>query len=143
MEFFRRKKNSVFVGRRDKGPKEKSGLPTAEFVAGITGVLKEIQQAYYERALAFRNQNIQVIDTKEEFYRFFTPKNEKQPEIHGGFAWTHWSGEEDVIEKLQDELKVTVRCIPFSNPLGGELEEGTCPFSGNPSSQRVIFSKAY
>lgn len=134
---------SVFVGRRDKSPKDKTSFPADEFAAQISQTLEEIQNAYYERALAFRNENIKRIDTKEEFEAFFTPKNAKQPEIHGGFAFTHWNGSEEVAADLQERLKVTVRCIPFDDPLGGELEAGTCPFSGEPSPQRVVFSKAY
>ena len=53
------------------------------------------------------------IDTKEEFYAFFTPKNKEKPELHGGFALSHWCGNADCEEKIKEELKVTIRCIPF------------------------------
>ena len=129
---------SVFVARRDKGFKEKSGQPTADFVANIGSVLTEIQDAIYQKALTFRNEHTKVIDTKEEFYAFFTPKNPDKPEIHGGFALTHWNGSPEVEAKIKEDLKVTIRCIPF-----GDKEPGTCPFSGQPSPQRVVFAKSY
>jgi prolyl-tRNA synthetase len=129
---------SVFVARRDKGLKEKAGQPTADFVANIGKVLAEIQDAIYQKALAFRNEHTKVIDSKEEFYAFFTPKNPDKPEIHGGFALTHWNGSPEVEAKIKEDLKVTIRCIPF-----GEKEPGTCPFSGQPSPQRVVFAKSY
>ena len=79
------------------------------------------------------------IDSKEEFYQFFTPKNSAKPEIHGGFALTHWNGSAAVEEQIKNDLKVTIRCIPFEeNP-----EAGVCPFSGEPSKQRVVWAKSY
>ena len=79
------------------------------------------------------------IDSKEEFYAFFTPKNVDKPEIHGGFALTHWDGSAETEEKIKEELKVTIRCIPFESV----PEAGICPFTGKPSAQRVIFAKSY
>ncbi|MES2309723.1 MAG: proline--tRNA ligase, partial [Verrucomicrobiota bacterium] len=65
--------------------------------------------------------------------------NADKPEIHGGFALTHWDGTGETEEKIKEDLKVTIRCIPFEqNP-----EAGTCPFTGKPSAQRVIFAKSY
>ncbi|MEM1058792.1 MAG: proline--tRNA ligase [Verrucomicrobiota bacterium] len=134
---------SVFVGRRDRGPKDKQSHPSAEFAHKITSLLQEIQDAYYRKALDFRNAHLKVIDGRDDFEAFFTPKNAQTPEIHGGFALTHWSGDEAVVAELQEKLKVTLRCLPFADPLGGELEPGTCPFTGRPSAQRVVFAKAY
>jgi prolyl-tRNA synthetase len=83
--------------------------------------------------------NTVTIDSKEEFYEFFTPENPDQPEIHGGFVMAHYSGEPELEEKIQSELKVTVRCIPQTdNP-----EPGVCIFTGRPSKQRVVFAKSY
>jgi prolyl-tRNA synthetase len=79
------------------------------------------------------------IDTKEDFYKFFTPQNAAKPEIHGGFALTHWNGSTKVEEQIKTDLKVTIRCIPFDE----SPEPGTCPFSGEPSRQRVIWAKSY
>lgn len=130
---------SVFFGRRDKGPKERKGVGRKEFIDTFTDVLDDIQDRLLERARAFRESNTVVIDSKEEFYSFFTPENKEQPEIHGGFALAHYSGEPELEEKIQSDLKVTVRCIPQTdNP-----EPGTCIFTGKPSAQRVVFAKSY
>ncbi|HNX04289.1 MAG TPA: hypothetical protein PKI32_02240, partial [Opitutales bacterium] len=69
----------------------------------------------------------------------FTPQNADKPEIHGGFAFTHWDGTKETAEKIGDDLKVTIRCIPLNMP----SEEGIDPFSGKPSKQRVIWAKSY
>jgi len=132
---------TAFVGRRDKGVKEKGSIPLADLISGIDGILSEIHATLYARAEARLREHTRKIDTKEEFYAFFTPqsKNEEKPEIHGGFALTHFAGGVELEEKLKEDLKVTIRCIPFEkNP-----EAGTCPFTGQPSKQRVVFAKSY
>ena len=94
----------------------KSFLPSPEFVRCVSDLLESIQQTLYDRALAFRDENTRVIDTKEEFYDFFTPKDAEKPEIHGGFALAHWNGGRAVEEQIKNDLKVTIRCIPFDDP---------------------------
>jgi len=131
--------DSVFVGRRDRAPKDRSSVARAEFVAGAGALLEEIQANLFARALAYREENTRRIDSKEEFYDFFTPTNAEKPEIHGGFALCHWSGDPAVEEQVRSDLAVTIRCIPFDSP----EEEGTCVISGKPSRRRVIFAKAY
>lgn len=133
---------SAAVARRDKGPKEKEFLPADTLASRIPEILAEIQQSLLDRALSFRRENTREISTKEEFYTFFTPKNASKPEIHGGFALTHWNGSPEVEARIKEDLKVTIRCIPED---GGDFsgEPGTCPFSGEPSKRRVIFGKAY
>ena len=131
------------VARRDKGPKEKEFLPADTLLAEVPKILTEIQQSLLERALAFRKEHTRKIDSKEEFYAFFTPKNPNKPEIHGGFALTHWNGSAEVEAKIKEELKVTIRCIPEVDGVEFTDEPGICPFSGEPSKQRVIFGKAY
>lgn len=127
------------VARRDKPAKETRQLSRQELLATIVPLLDEIQLNLFSRALAHRDEHLKKINTKEDFYDFFTPKNAEKPEIHGGLAYTHWCGERAVEDKIQDELGVTIRCIP----LEGEKEEGKCPFTGKKSPQRVIFAKAY
>jgi prolyl-tRNA synthetase len=133
---------AVFMGRRDKGPKEKAAMPRADFVAKAASILQEIQDALFARALAFRTEHTKVIDTKEDFYAYFAApktKNANDPTpIHGGFAMAHFNGDPALEAKIKDELGVTVRCIP----LGGG-EPGTCPFTGQPSKQRVVWAKSY
>ncbi|NGX59945.1 MAG: Proline--tRNA ligase [Chlamydiae bacterium] len=129
----------VCLMRRDEDPKKKHFIPRKEFIQNATAILDEIQKRIYERAVAFRDANIIKIDDKDEFYAFFTPKNPEKPEIHGGFAHTHWCGDPKIEEQVQKDLSVTIRCIP--NEM--EKEPGTCPFTGKPSAQRVLFAKAY
>ena len=127
------------VARRDRAHKEKEFLPLAEIPAGIPAALEGIQSELLRRATEFRDAHTKPIDSKEEFYAFFTPQNSAKPEIHGGFALTHWNGSAKVEEQIKNDLKVTIRCIPF----GENPEPGTCPFSGEPSRQRVVWAKSY
>lgn len=129
--------DALFVGRRDTS--ERGGQPRAEFVENIAEKLQEIQDNLLARAKAYRDENTRVIDSKEELYEYFTPKNSKKPEVHGGFALCHWSGESEVEDILQKDLKVTIRCIPTNAP----EEEGTCIISGKPSKRRVVMAKSY
>ncbi|HEY0255484.1 MAG TPA: aminoacyl--tRNA ligase-related protein, partial [Kofleriaceae bacterium] len=135
-------KDSVFMGRRDKTPKEKQGVARAELVANIATILQEVQDALFARAKAFQAEHTKVIDTKDDFYAFFAEpkkKNANDPTpIHGGFAMTHYNGSAEVEAKIKDDLKVTVRCIPLTG-----AEPGTCPFTGEPSKQRVVWAKSY
>jgi prolyl-tRNA synthetase len=131
--------DSVFVGRRDRSPKERYGQPKDAFIAGIAALLDEIQDGLYQRALAFRKQHTHTIDSWDDFKAFFTPANPDQPEIHGGFALAHWSGDPDVEKRINDELSVSIRCIPTN----ADPEPGTCILSGKPSPRRVVFAKAY
>jgi prolyl-tRNA synthetase len=130
---------TVFVGRRDQGPREKQSYPKDSFAAEVPELLQAIQDAIYARALGFQREHTRVIDAKDEFYAFFTPQNEAKPEIHGGFALAHWNGSAELEAKIKEELKVTIRCIPFER----SPEPGTCIFTGEPSAQRVVFAKSY
>jgi prolyl-tRNA synthetase len=131
--------NSVYVGRRDKGHRERTSIKRDRFVGEITHILNDIQQALFERAQLFRKTHSITLDDKKEFYEFFTPENPEQPEIHGGFALSHWCGEDRCESKIKEDLSVTIRCIPLSGP----SEKGKCIYCGGPSSGRVVFAKAY
>jgi prolyl-tRNA synthetase len=135
-------KNAVFLGRRDKKPKDKQGVGRAEFIAGVAQMLQEIQDTLYDRAVAFRSEHTRVIDTKDEFYAYFAApktKNANDPTpIHGGFAMTHFNGDPKLEAQIKDDLAVTVRCIPLAPG-----EPGTCPFTGQPSAKRVVWAKSY
>ncbi len=127
------------VSRRDRPHKEKAFLPVADIPLQIPAILEEIQTALLERATAFRENHLRAIGSKEEFYEFFTPINPAKPEIHGGFAAAHWNGSPAVEEQIKNDLKVTIRCIPLEE----SPEPGVCPFTGEPSRQRVIWAKSY
>jgi prolyl-tRNA synthetase len=105
-------------------------------------LLGSIQQNLFDRAKQFRDAHTHAIDSKEEFYAFFTPANSAKPEIHGGFALAHWDGSRAVEEQIKNDLKVTIRCVPFDDP-ANPAEPGICPFTGNASPRRVIWAKAY
>ena len=134
-------KDAVFVARRDRAPKDKQSIPRAEFVSSIAQSLQSIQDSLFERALKFREQHTRQIDSKEEFYSFFeapsVAENSPTP-IHAGFALAHFNGDVKLEERIKDDLGVTVRCIPLE-----KSEPGTCPFTGQPSAQRVVWAKAY
>ena len=123
-------------------PGTKSFLPSSDFVRQAAGLLDSIQQNLFDRALAFRNEHTRIIDTKEEFYDFFTPQNPAKPEIHGGFALAHWNGSRAVEEQVKNDLKVTIRCIPFDDPANPPAP-GRCVISGEPSSRRVLWARSY
>ena len=133
---------NVAVSRRDQPVKAKEFLKVEEFVRQVPELLVSIQQNLLARATDFRDANTRAIDSKEQFYEFFTPKNAAKPEIHGGFALAHWDGSRGVEEQIKNDLKVTIRCIPLDHP-SNPPEAGTCPFTGNPSPRRVIWAKAY
>jgi prolyl-tRNA synthetase len=131
--------NSVFMGRRDKGHREKASIPRDAFIKTITGTLDEIQKNLFDKALANRDRHTVHIDSEDEFYAFFTPENEERPEIHGGFAMSHWCEKEACEDKVKSDLSVTIRCIPQN----GEKETGPCIVCGKKSPRRVVFAKAY
>ncbi|MCO6458727.1 MAG: proline--tRNA ligase [Pirellulaceae bacterium] len=131
-------KDSVFLARRDTGQKQAIGR--AQFVAEVPQLLAQIQQGLFDRALQLQRDHSRPIDNLDEFREFFTPRDAEKPEIHGGFAWCHWSDTADAAtDELLKQLKVTVRCIP----LDGDSEPGRCLFTGQPSARRVVFGKSY
>jgi prolyl-tRNA synthetase len=128
--------DSVFLARRDEG--KPSGIPREQMLAELPQILESMQNNLYQRALEMRKANTKEIDNLDDFKAYFTPKNEKQPEIHGGFALCHFVDEPEIDEILKP-LKVTPRNIPLDetdNP-------GKCIFTGKETKTRAIFSKAY
>ena len=132
-------KNSVEFSRRDHEIKAKESMAMEEFAARAPEILTSIQDALYARAKQFRDANTRVIDSKKDFYDFFTPKNAAKPEIHGGFALAHWNGSREIEEQIKNDLKVTIRAIPLDD----SSEPGKCIFTGEPSARRVIWAKSY
>ena len=114
-------------------------LPRGEFVATIAATLDDDSAVAVRRAPQLRERRRRVkIDSLERVRSYFTPKNEERPEIHGGLAYCHFVESPEMDEKLK-ELKVTVRCMP----LDAEEEPGKCIFTGQPSTKRGVFAKAY
>jgi prolyl-tRNA synthetase len=132
-------KNSVEVSRRDQAVKTKESVPVEELVARAPEILSSIQDSLYARAKKFCEANTRVIESKKDFYDFFTPKNPAKPEIHGGFALAHWNGSREVEEQIKSDLKVTIRVVPLDD----SSEPGKCIFTGEPSARRVVWAKSY
>jgi len=128
--------DSVFVGRRDRKPNEKQAIKREPFVNGIEDLLDDIQDTLFNRALAFKKKHTHDIDTKDEFYKFFTSHDNS---IHGGFVMSHWCGSGECEAKIKKDLSVTIRCIPFES----RTEQGNCICCNGLSSRRVLFAKAY
>jgi prolyl-tRNA synthetase len=121
--------NVVEIARRDT--KEKSTVSLEGISAYIQQLLEDIQQNIYDRALAFRTENTREANTWEEFNSILDDK--------AGFVSAHWDGTAETEEKIKQESKATIRCIPLQN----KQETGTCILTGNPSTQRVLFARAY
>jgi prolyl-tRNA synthetase len=119
---------TIEVARRDTLTKETVG---SENIAGyVSRLLDEIQQNIYQKALNFRTAQTITVDSYDEF---------KEQIEKGGFILAHWDGTSETEERIKDETKATIRCIPFE----GEKIPGQCMVTGKPSAQRVIFARAY
>ncbi|NMH86607.1 proline--tRNA ligase [Flavivirga algicola] len=120
---------TVEIARRDTLTKQTVNLD--DLTETIEGLLKDIQEALFNKALDFRNTHITEVDTFEEFKEVLETKT--------GFISAHWDGTNETEEKIKDLTKATIRCIPLEM----KSEEGVCVYSGNPSQGRVLFAKAY
>jgi prolyl-tRNA synthetase len=121
--------NTVELARRDTLEKKTVSADGIENL--IPDLLEEIQENIYHKALQFREKNTYIVNTWEEFREVI--------EVKGGFVSAHWDGTAETEEKIKEETKATIRCIPFDNA----PEDGTCIYSGRPSKQRVLFAMAY
>jgi prolyl-tRNA synthetase len=97
----------------------------------VRDTLKEMQLALFSKALAFRDEHTTEVNSFEDFKSVLDSK--------GGFISAHWDGTPETEQKIKEETKATIRCIPENN----SSEEGKCVYSGKPSKQRVLFAKAY
>ena len=122
--------NDTFeIARRDTLEKE---TVSADLVlAKIEFLLEDMQRSMYQKALNFREENITKIDTYNEFKAILENK--------GGFISAHWDGTAETEERIKEETKATIRCIPFDI----KQEAGSCMVTGKPSKGRVLFAKAY
>jgi prolyl-tRNA synthetase len=121
--------NVVEVARRDT--KEKTSVSLDGIENYIKDLLKDIQTSIFNKAKAFRDERITKADTWEEFVQLLDTK--------AGFISAHWDGTGETEDKIKELAKATIRCIPLNNP----LEDGKCILTGNPSTQRVLFARAY
>ncbi len=120
---------TVEIARRDTLTKEVVEL--ANLTETVEGLMIEIQEALFNKALDFRNSHITEVDTFDEFKDVLETKT--------GFISAHWDGTSDTEDKIKELTKATIRCIPLEM----NHEKGVCVYSGNPSKGRVLFAKAY
>jgi prolyl-tRNA synthetase len=119
---------TVELMRRDT--LEKETMPLQGIAAHINQLLDDIQANIFKKAKDFRDSHIVKVDTYDEF---------KEQIEKGGFILAHWDGTTETEEKIKEETKATIRCIP----LEGDKTPGVCMVTGKPSAQRVIFARAY
>jgi prolyl-tRNA synthetase len=121
--------NVVEVARRDT--KEKMSMSIDGLSDSIIKLLDDIQTAIYSKARSYKESHVTKANTINEFVKLLDEK--------GGFVLAHWDGTPETEDKIKELTKATIRCIPLDNP----LEEGKCILTGNPSTQRVLFARAY
>ncbi len=121
--------NVVEVARRDT--KGKSSYSMDGLSESIINLLDDIQDAIFNKAKIFRDEHITKADSWDEFVKLLDEKT--------GFISAHWDGQPETEEKIKELTKATIRCIPVDN----FQEAGNCILSGNPSTQRVLFARAY
>jgi prolyl-tRNA synthetase len=119
---------TVEVARRDT--LEKQVMQATDIAEKVEHLLEAIQDNLYQKALAMRERYTRAVDTYDEF---------KVAIEEGGFILAHWDGTAATEERVKEETKATIRCIP----LEGDTTPGACMVTGRPSKQRVLFARAY
>ena len=120
---------TVEVARRDT--MEKETLQQADIENKVEHLLSQIQDNLFQKAIAMQETKTCSVNTYDEF--------KKALEERPGFIFAHWDGTAETEQKIKDETKATIRCIPLNN----KKESGTCIYSGKASEQRVVFARAY
>jgi prolyl-tRNA synthetase len=120
---------TVEIARRDT--REKKVISHENLADYIENLLEEIQENLYQKALKHREENTHKVDSYEEFKKLLDDK--------GGFILAHWDGTPETEERIKEETKATIRCIPLDR----EEESGVCMVTGKPSKGRVLFARAY
>jgi len=123
--------NTVEIARRDTLTKETIDLNAVEIDVKVKQLLEDIQTNIYKKAYDYRTEHTTEVNSWEEFQDIIENK--------GGFVSAHWDGTSETEEKIKDLSKATIRCIPLDQ----NEENGQCVLTGNPSSGRVLFARAY
>ncbi len=121
--------NQVEIARRDT--KEKTTVSMEGITETVSQLLLDIQSNLFERAKKYRDEHITKVDSWEDFISILDTK--------AGFVSAHWDGTSATEDKIKEMTKATIRCIPLNNV----QEAGICILSGQPSTQRVLFARAY
>ncbi len=126
-------KKACVLARRDVPGKEgkEMNVPLAGAAARIGELLQAMQKALFDRARAFRDANTHEVNSYDEF--------KQKIEEPGGFLLAHWDGSRETEDRVAQETKATIRCIPFDR----KKEAGKCLVTGRPSEGRVAFARAY
>ena len=119
---------TIEVMRRDT--LEKTTAPLEGIVQQVKGLLADMQENIFQKALKLRAEKTYTVDSYEEF---------KEVIEKGGFVLAHWDGTPETEEKVKEETKATIRCIP----LDGDKTPGKCMVTGKPSVCRVVFARSY
>ncbi|HJM16635.1 MAG TPA: His/Gly/Thr/Pro-type tRNA ligase C-terminal domain-containing protein, partial [Flavobacteriales bacterium] len=119
---------TIEVARRDT--MEKETLQLSDIGNKVVHLLDKIQENLYTKANTFREERTYTANNYDEFKKYIKM---------GGFVYAHWDGHSETEEKIKEETKATIRCVP-SDSLE---EEGVCVFSGNKSERKVLFAKSY
>ena len=122
--------NTLEIARRDTGEKQSFDL-SEDIALKVESLLEDIQKNIYQKAMNFRESHTTEVNSYDEFKEVLEGK--------GGFVSAHWDGTAETEEKIKEETKATIRCIPLDQ----KQEEGACIYSGKPSKGRVLFAKAY
>ncbi len=122
--------NGTFeVARRDT--LEKAIIAKDDVVGNVLGLMEEIQKNLFTKAVDYRTESTTSVDSYDEFKEVLERK--------GGFVLAHWDGTAETEEKVKNETKATIRCIPLDD----DNEAGSCMVTGRPSARKVLFAKAY
>lgn len=127
--------DTCILARRDSG--EKQTVPLDQVVALIPEQLEEMQSALFAKALEMRDQATVRLDTWDEFEKHFSGEG------GAGFVVAHWDGTSETEDQIAEKLKVTIRCIPLKPLHPDDAKPGKCILTGRPSTQRVVFARAY
>ena len=119
---------TIEIMRRDTLEKETISVDNIEQV--VKNLLDEIQANIFRKALKFRQEHTITVDSYDEF---------KEKIEEGGFILAHWDGTTETEERIKEETKATIRCIPFD----GDTTPGVCMVTGKPSARRVLFARSY
>jgi prolyl-tRNA synthetase len=120
---------TIEIARRDTLTKET--IPVNSSDGYIADLLEDIQKNIFRKAVEFKKENTYYVDKWDDFVKIL--------DNQGGFIMAHWDGSPETEEKIKEETKATIRCIPFDSP----AENGKCIYSGKPSARRVLFARSY
>jgi prolyl-tRNA synthetase len=122
-------KGEIEVARRDTG--EKTSVKVENVVSYVEGLLEEIQNSLFQKALDYRSSHTHTVDDYGKFREIIKEE--------GGFIYAHWDGTAETEDRIKEKTKASIRCIPVDQ----EKEVGKCILTGKPSKGRVLFAKAY